>query len=185
MFAYGSLVSPPGRTPGRGWSEHGFVADLLGFRRGWGVAMDNRRDLLGYKYYTDARGRRPQVFVAFLDVLPSARADDAVNGLCVPVDDLLLAELDRRERNYDRLDVSERVRVDSADDVRVWTYAGSAEGRERLRHGLAVGAAVIDAHYLQGVADGFARLGEDEHRACAPSLDPGDLPVVPLRRHEL
>jgi hypothetical protein len=29
-------------------------------------------------------------------------------------------------------------------------------------------------------------LGEDEHRACAGSLNPpGDIPVVPLRRHNL
>jgi hypothetical protein len=35
------------------------------------------------------------------------------------------------------------------------------------------------------VWDGFARLGRDEHRACAGSLDPGGLPVVPLQRHEL
>lgn len=185
MFAYGSLVSPPGRIPGRRWSAHGFVADLVGFRRAWGVAMDNRRDLPGYKYYTDARGRRPPVFVAFLDVRPSARAGETVNGLCLPVDDAFLAALDRRERNYDRIDVSDRVRVDGVDGVRVWTYAGSAEGRGRLRSGLAAGTAVIDAHYLQDVANGFARLGEGEHRACARSLDPGALPVIPLQRHEL
>ena len=185
VFAYGSLVTPPGLAPRRSWSAHGFVADLFGFRRAWGVAMDNRRDLPGYKYYTDARGRRPEVFVTFLDVRPSARADSTVNGLCVPVDDARLAALDQRERNYHRVDVSDHVRVDGAEGVRVWTYVGSPEGRDRLRSGLAAGTAVIDAHYLQAVRDGFARLGADEHRACTSSLAPGALPVVPLRRHEL
>jgi hypothetical protein len=182
VFAYGSLVSPPGLTPGRGWSAHGFVADLLGFRRAWGVAMDNRRDLPGYKYYTDPRGRRPEVFVTFLDVRASSQPGAAVNGMCLPVDAARLVALDRRERNYERIDVSDR--VPGADGVRVWTYVGSAAGRERLRTGVAAGTAVIDANYLTGVRDGFMRLGGAEHRACAGSLDPG-LPVVPLRRHEL
>jgi cation transport regulator ChaC len=185
VFAYGSLVGPPDLTPGRGWSAHGFVADLLGFRRAWGVAMDNRRDLPGYKYYTDTRGRRPEVFVTFLDVRPSPEPGAAVNGLCLPVDAARLAALDRRERNYERIDVSDRIRVDGRDGARVWTYVGTAAGRERLRSGLAAGTAVIDANYLAGVRDGFLRLGGDEHRACAGSLDPGGLPVVPLRRHEL
>lgn len=185
VFAYGSLVSPPGAPPGRRWSAHGFVADLLGFRRAWGVAMDNRRDLPGYKYYTGMDGARPAVFVTFLDVRPSVQPGAAVNGLCLPVDGERLAVLDRRERNYKRIDVSGRIRVDGAAGVRVWTYVGSAGGRERLRRGLAAGTAVIDANYLTGVRDGFTRLGGDEHQACAESLDPGELPVVRLRRHPL
>jgi cation transport regulator ChaC len=184
VFAYGSLVSPPGARPGRRWSPHGFVADLLGFRRAWGVAMDNRRTLPGYKYYTDTAGRRPEVFVTFLDVRPAVHPA-AVNGVCLPVDGERLAVLDRRERNYERIDVSGRIRVDGAAGMRVWTYVGSAGGRERLRRGLAAGTAVIDANYLAGVRDGFTRLGGDEHQACAQSLDPGALPVVPLRRHPL
>jgi len=185
VFAYGSLVTPPGAALRRRWSADGFVADLLGFQRVWGVAMDNRRDLPGYKYYTDTGGRRPEVFVTFLDVRRSPDAGARVNGLCLPVDDARLAALDRRERNYERIDVSEVVSVDGADGIRVWTYAGSAAGRERLRSGVAAGTAVIDANYLDGVRDGFALLGEPEHRACAGSLDPGGLPVVALRRHEL
>ncbi len=185
MFGYGSLVTPAGRALGRRRSPHGFLADLVGFRRTWGVAMDNRRDLPGYKYYTDARGRRPEVFVTFLDICRSADPGAAVNGVCVPVDDAGLSVLDGRERNYERIDVSDQITVPGADGIRVWAYAGSAPGRDRLRRARAAGAAVIDATYLQGVHDGFALLGEAEHRACVPSLDPGDLPVVSLRRHDL
>ena len=147
--------------------------------------MDNRRDLPGYKYYTDIRGVRPEVFVAFLDIRPADQAGAAVNGLCLPVDDARLAVLDARERNYRRIEVSDRVDVDGGPAVRVWTYLGSDPGRERLRQGVAAGTAVIDAHYLEGVLDGFAGLGAAERRACAASLEPGGLPVVPLRRHEL
>ncbi len=192
VFGYGSLVSPPGPPVQRRWSEHGFVADLAGFRRFWGVAMDNRRDLAGYKYYTDHRGRRPEVFVAFLDVCPAEEPGAAVNGLCLPVDEAGLAALDRRERNYERIDITERIitgRLGASDPigsaVRVWAYVGSEAGRDRLRQGRAAGRAVIHAGYLQAVRAGFARLGEDEHRASRASLDPGGLPVVGLVRHPL
>src|SRR6201999_4383939 len=100
VFGYGSLTARPGPVPTRELKDHGFVADLLGLRRIWGVAMDNRRDLPGYKYYTDAEGRRPEVFVAYPDLVPAEAAsahpdlvpaDPAathparVNGLCLPV----------------------------------------------------------------------------------------------------
>ena len=50
VFGYGSLTARPGPVPTRELKEHGFVADLTGLRRAWGVAMDNRHDLPGYKY---------------------------------------------------------------------------------------------------------------------------------------
>ncbi|MGZ4295803.1 MAG: gamma-glutamylcyclotransferase [Solirubrobacteraceae bacterium] len=148
--------------------------------------MDNRHDLPGYKYYTDAGGRRPEVFVAYLDLV--AAADDAgaaVNGLCLPVDGAMLEALDRRERNYERVDVSDRVAAAGAGGVRVWAYVGSVEARERLAAGRREGTAVIDAGYVRTVEAGFAALGPREHAACRPSLEPGGLPVLELRRHEL
>jgi len=35
------------------------------------------------------------------------------------------------------------------------------------------------------VQDGFRRLGTDEHRRAEASLEPGGLPVLPLRRVDL
>lgn len=182
VFGYGSLVSRLGPVLTREVDRHGFVADLPGFRRTWGVAMDNRRDLPGYKYYTDDRGRRPDAFVAFLDLRPSAEAGAAVNGLCLPVDDDALRVMDLRERNYGRVEVSERI---AAGGARVWAYLGTPEGRERLEAGRRAGTAVIDAGYLRGVEAGFAALGAAEHRACRASLDPGGIPVAELVRHDL
>ncbi len=145
--------------------------------------MDNRRDLEGYKYYTDAGGRRPAVYVAYLDLVPAPTDREArVNGLCLPVDDALLAQLDRRERNYERTDVSDRV---TAGEARVWAYLGMAAARERLAEGRRTATAVIDAGYVRTVRAGFAALGDPELAAVAPSLEPGDLPVAELVRHEL
>jgi hypothetical protein len=183
VFGYGSLAGePPPAHPGanRRFHEAGFVAELPGLVRGWGVAMDNRRDLPGYKYYTAADGTRPAVFVSFLDV---SEGEGVTNGLCLPVDEPTLAVLDRRERNYARRDVSDLAGTPGG--VRVWIYVGTADARARLGDGRAAGTAVIDAGYLRSVRAAFAALGEAELEACAPSLEPGGLDVVELIRHEL
>ncbi len=76
--------------------------------RGWDVAMDNRETIPGYKFYVDAEtGRRPAVYVAFLAIRYEPGA--AVSGEVFAVDDEQLAALDRRERNYDRRDVSAHI----------------------------------------------------------------------------
>ena len=165
----------PSRTP----RAEGFVCDLRGYRRQWGVAMDNRRDLPGYKHYTDALGRRPAVFVCFLDIEPDPRG--SVNGLCVPVNGPRLTFLDGRERNYDRVDVSASL---DAGGARVWAYVGRREARLRMRWAVAAHRAVIDAGYLELVADAFVALGEGELERCAQSLAPGALPIVALTRHD-
>jgi hypothetical protein len=181
VFGYGSLAAELAFTPTRELRDDGFVADLRGFRRGWGVAMDNRRDLPGYKYYTSSDGSRPAVSVAFLD-LEDADDGAAVNGLCLPVDDALLARLDARERNYQRIDVSDRVQAGGA---RVWVYLGRADARARLRAARSDGTAIIDARYRDGVRAAFAALGADELVRCEPSLATGGLRVRALVRHDL
>lgn len=83
-------------------------------------------------------------------------AGGAVEGVLLAVDDVALRALDARERNYDRIDVTAAV---AGAPGRVWTYRGSAAGRERLRSGLKEGGAVVDAEYVQAVQAGFAALG--------------------------
>src|SRR6185369_15893739 len=109
VFGYGSLTAladrpdgPPGRDP----HPRGYVTDLLGRRRRWGVAADNRTALPGYKRYRAADGSHPPVAVAFLDLAPG---EGAVNGVCLPVEPSVLAALDRRERNYARVEVTGRL----------------------------------------------------------------------------
>jgi gamma-glutamylcyclotransferase (GGCT)/AIG2-like uncharacterized protein YtfP len=180
VFGYGSLAAlGDGVAPSRAPRADGFVCDLRGYRRQWGVAMDNSRDLPGYKHYTDELGRRPPVFVCFLDIGTDRRA--SVNGLCIPVDGARLAVLDERERNYERVDVSASV---DAGGARVWTYVGRREARLRMRWAVAAHRAVIDAGYLDAVAGGLQALGVGEYEAGAVSLSPGLLPVVALTRHD-
>lgn len=130
VFGYGSLAAPGAGRPLR----------LAGWRRVWGVAMDNRVTIPGYKYFLDGAGGRPAVCVAFLDVVPDPAA--GVDGVVFEVADL--DALDGRERNY------RRVQVDG-----LWLYTGLEEARERF----AAGPTVVQRAYLESVRAGFAAHG--------------------------
>ncbi len=172
VFAYGSLAADlRGSHP----------AVLRRRRRGWGVAMDNRVDVRGYKHYRRrADGSRPAVFVAYLDLFEDAAA--ATHGLCVPVDDAQLAVIDHRERNYERIDVTEQVTPGRGT---IWAYVGGATGRGRLARARAEGAAVVSRDYLRRTAAAFAALGPAASADFEASAALGDLPVWDLDRVEL
>ena len=126
--------------------------------------MDNRRTIPGYKVYLDPdTGERPAVYVTFLCIWPEAGA--SVEGVVFVVDDAGLALLDRRERNYDRHDVSAHVDADGP----VWAYLASDAGRERFAAGRAAGTAVVSEAYLDAV----------------PDVEPPELPVLPLLRRDV
>jgi gamma-glutamylcyclotransferase (GGCT)/AIG2-like uncharacterized protein YtfP len=167
VFGYGSLVAE---------GEGCHIAVLRGHRRVWGVAMDNRVDLPGYKLYRRrSDGSRPPVYVAFLDIEPDRGA--AVTGTCIPVDEPRLAALDDRERNYTRVDVTELV---AGARGSVWAYVGSAAGRARLREGVAARRAVVSRDYRDGVLAALAAIAPDE--AAAVQRSP---PVLDLERVEV
>lgn len=167
VFAYGSLAADAiAPRPAR----------LHGHRRVWGVAMDNRVDIPGYKSYRlRADGSRPAVFVAYLDVVPDAAA--VTGGALIAVDDDALRALDARERNYERVDVTEH--MEAAPPGTVWAYRGSAAGRSRLAHGRRAGTAVVDAAYATAVRASLASLGLED------DVDPSPLTLMDLVRIEL
>jgi len=146
VFGYGSLADPGAGRPLR----------LAGWRRVWGVAMDNRVTIPGYKYFLDGAGGRPAVCVAFLDLVPDPAA--SVDGVVVEVDDL--GPLDARERNYRRVEAGG-----------LWLYTGLEEARERF----AAGPTVVSRPYLESVRAGFAAHG-------LPFDPEPELPVLDLVR---
>ena len=151
LFAYGSLVGERGGEP--------FV--LRGFARRWGVAMDNRVAIPGYKVYEDPEtGARPAVDVTFLDLVRDPAA--SVAGALIDAPDL--ATLDRRERQYERTEVAPGLAA----------YTGRPEARARAARGRAAGTAVIQRAYHDAVR---AVLGD--------ALPPPDLPLRDLRRVDL
>ncbi len=155
MFGYGSLPAERDGVPCR----------LRDHRREWGVAMDNRHTIPGYKVYVDPEtGERPAVEVAYLSIAHDPGA--SVEGIVFEVTDDELAALDERERNYLRCDVTDLV---DGVDGRIWAYVGSAAGRRRLEHGRRRGTAVIARGYL------------DKLRGAVPP----DLPVRRLLRRDV
>jgi cation transport regulator ChaC len=167
VFGYGSLAQREG-TP----------CTLRDHARSWGVAMDNRRTIPGYKIYLDPEtGARPEIYVAYLDIEPTAGA--AVAGVAFAAPDL--AALDRRERSYHRRDVTALVDADLGGPV--YAYVGRAESRARLAAGRAAGTAVVASHYLENVRAGFDAYGA--LAAFEATTAPLDLPLRDLRRVDL
>jgi hypothetical protein len=150
VFGYGSLVA-----------DHAVPCELRGFRRYWGVAMDNRVDIPGYKHFEDGDGHRPPVYVCFLDLRPDPGS--TVHGAAIEVEDLSV--LDARERNYQRVEVERDL----------YTYVGSPEGRARRDRGLQEGSARISRQYADAVAASFAALG------LLYEADPDPCPRADLR----
>jgi len=174
VFGYGSLVTGAAR-----------IVTLRGHRRVWGVAMDNRVAVPGYKVYELPDGTRPPVSVAFLDLAPDAGT--AVNGGLLPVADAALARLDERERQYERLDVTAAVAPAVADgDGPVWAYVGRAPGRARVAAGRAGTAeVVVQRAYAELVEAAFASLGAAEFARYRASTEPPPFPLAELARVDL
>jgi hypothetical protein len=140
--------------------------------------MDNARDIPGYKHYRTPGGDRPEVMVAFLDIAPTPGA--LVNGAAIPVEEDELPGLDRRERNYRRVDVSDALDRPLGGGA-VHAYVGRPAARERAATGRREGRLVVSRGYLERVADGFAAMGERVafERLTTPPLAPvADLVLI-------
>jgi hypothetical protein len=173
VFGYASLVAVP--EPGA------IVGCLQGYRRRWGVAMNNWEGGEGVKHWLDrTTGERPRVRVAYLDVYEHAGA--AVNGLALPVDADRLAALDAREVNYERIDVS--AAFEPATPRRVYAYVGHDAARERCRQGEVDGNIFVSRDYFASVRRAFANLTPQALTEFDRTTDPlpfpeRDLQLVP------
>lgn len=174
VFGYGSLASD--------LLADVEVARLRGYRRVFGVAADNSEEIAGYKRYRlPGDSVYPDVYVAFLDIVEDLGT--AINGVLAPVAPDALADLDRREHNYDRIDVT--AAIDNPPAGRVWAYAGSPEGRGRLQTGIAAGTAVVQRSYLDHVHAGFRRLGDTEYDRFVATTELDSLPLADLERVDI
>jgi hypothetical protein len=177
VFGYASLValSGPAARPGR----------LNGFRRCWGVAMDNWEGGDAVKHFLDREtGERPRIRVAYLDLREVEGA--TVNGLALPVDADRLAALDAREVNYERIDVSAAFEPSGQKDelpatARIFTYVGLDAARERCRRGLAEGNAFVSRDYVAGVHRAFEQLAPGASAEFDRTTDPLPFPARDLR----
>jgi hypothetical protein len=168
VFGYGSLVALPGAVPAR----------LRGYRRTWGVAMDNTVAEPGYKVYENPEGERPAVAVAFLDLAEDP--DTTIDGALIAAPDLAL--LDARERQYERIDVTTAI-ASAAPPGKTYTYVGRAESRARVTDGRL--DVVIQRAYAQQVERAFAQLGPEALRRYRATTEPPPFALAELARVDL
>lgn len=182
IFGYGSLVDLErlrvflGRERLR--DGDACYAALRGYRRAWNVAMDNRLDLPGYKYYVDAQtGQRPAGYVVFLNIYPAA--ESSIAGVLFGVTPAELQQVDQRERNYERVEIAAHLDcTDCPAGGRVWVYQGLPEAQQRYQQGVRRGEAMISQQYAQQVQASYQAAGAALAANYAATTDP---PLHPLR----
>jgi dephospho-CoA kinase len=179
VFGYGSLVSPEsfGATLGRELRPGVDLrrAELAGFGRRWNYGV---RHTVGTSPEPDGSSR-----IWTIVALGLVAADaEVVNGVVGWVDDVELVGLDRRERHYDRVDVTDRVVADGAVSGPIVTYVPQPAAEHHFEAARAEGRAAIERRYWDLVDGAFAALGADQHAAYhATTPDPG-VPIVGLER---
>lgn len=174
ILGYGSLADEaPADAP---------LVTVRGLRRDWGVALDNAVDLDGYKHYVLPDGSRPACHVAFLDAVDVSAPAAAVDAVLYPVrDEAALSALDRRERNYRRVEARDRVDAPPVDGP-LWLYLGRRESRERAAEALATDALRVSRRYAERCAAAFARRGAEVAARYHATTDSCAALLADLRR---
>jgi cation transport regulator ChaC len=179
VFGYGSLVSPESfaETVGRplqpGVDFH--EATLTGYGRRWNY---------GVQHTVGRHVDSPHIdrTIVALGIVPAS--GEAVNGVVGRVDERELAALDRRERHYDRVDVTRRVTVATStphsQPIVVYVPRGEAIAHYEVARDL--GLAAIEQRYWDLVDQAFAALGEAAHARYLETTPAPDVPVLPLDR---
>lgn len=186
VLGYGSIVEKAtcGRTLGYEPVDGADfrLAVLQGALRRWDACMDNIHDDPTDKHYVDGNGKRPDYGICFLGL--GDRADASVNGVVVKVSRRGLAAFDRRERRYERVDVTGRVQTEGpiGDNAVVYAYYPSTTARAAFERHRGEGSAVVPGEYLSAVERAFAGIGRhaltDFWASTEPPLPVADLAVI-------
>ena len=183
VFGYGSLVNWDnlqqylGRklTPGSDF----VICSLKNFHRCWNIAMDNRLDLPNYKYYIEEKtGNRFNGFVTFLNI--RFDQDKTIIGVLFRVSELELENLDQRERNYQRIDITHQ--INRAIQGKAWVYLGLEQAKNRYHEGLDKSNAVISQEYFDLVNDAYFSLGNYAFSNYIATTDQLEVPTLDLKR---
>ena len=134
------------------------ICSLKNYQRCWNVAMDNQVNLPNYKYYRDSQTKeRINAFVAFLNIRP--HPSKTILGILFRVTDAELTNLDSRERNYQRINITQQLDIHITGNA--WTYIGLPAAEQRYKKGLAQNKAVIAKTYFNSVKDAYLALGDE------------------------
>jgi hypothetical protein len=183
VFGFGSLVEVAaladylGRAPFAAEEFH--LCRLAEYRRSWNIARDNTEDIPGLDHFVrGGTGARIDGFIVSVNIVAAPGA--WVNGIAFRATADEIATLDRREANYDRIEVTDL--IDSAPGDRVWAFRGKAECEKRYADGIAAGTAMINSAYHTVVHLAFESHGADFLADYLATTDPPEVPLHPLRR---
>ncbi len=183
VFGYGSLVSPIslgstiGRIPVRGVD---FVAaECLGWERRWnyGIALQPGA-------VTGPQSDGLDVVVA-LGIVAAPQA--WMNGILALLSAAELARLDLRERNYDRVDVTDLVRVLDVGEAmpeihRAEVYVPRPHAVSVYQEARSVGRAAIERRYWDLVDGAFHDLAPGHGERYRDTTPAPDVPVLDVTR---
>ena len=177
VFGYGSLAAPSsiartiGRLPEPGVDYH--AAHLDGYGRRWNYGSLHLRG----DWNHDGEAVDAGLVVSLgLIVAP----DERCHGAVFAVDDAELGQLDWRERDYERTDVTAAITSAGVPaGACVVTYVPRPSAIERYETARDRSRAAVRRSYWELVHDAFDDLG-DEHGAAMRSTPPPDVPVVDI-----
>ncbi|TDT16683.1 hypothetical protein BDK89_2276 [Ilumatobacter fluminis] len=179
VFGYGSLVSPEsfghtlGRAFHRGVDFHPAV--LRGYGRRWNYGV---MSLVGRADEHDGSTREWTIVALGI----AAADDEMTNGVIGWVGDDELPSLDARERNYDRVDVTDLTDVARPVEGRIVTYVPQRAPIEHYEAARDRGEAAVERRYWDLVDGAFAELGDGEQERYRRTTPPPDIPIVAMRR---
>lgn len=159
IFGYGSLICPASisRTLGRDVSPCELaVTRLHGYRRTW--------DLVDVVVDADNQPQR----LVFLNLQPDPSASTI--GVCFPVTPQELTRFDQRERNYDRVDVTDQIEPNVARSV--LTYVGRPE------HLVQGDDALVATSYEATLEEGLRYWGPQFEHEFLRSTEPHQFPPL-------
>lgn len=178
VFGYGSLASARSLTGtiGRAVDPDAdvAVAHLHGYGRRWNYGSLHLRG----DWRCDGREVRRGLVVSLGLTVADA---ETCNGVAVRVTEEELALLDRRERDYERTDVSDAISVERGDVTgRVVTYVPRPSAIARYEQARDARRAAVRRSYWDLVHEAFTELGAD-HLDLLGRTPPPDVPVVDVR----
>lgn len=186
IFGYGSLVNPVsfGATVKRDMTLGVDVmpATLAGFGRRWNY---------GVGHLVGLGSEEPHATYTMVALGIVSAPVESATGVIGWVDTDRLADLDDREREYDRVDVTDAITIDMDHPVvhrsdlptgPVETYVPRPVAIERYETARDEGVAAIEQRYWDLVAGAFAALGPDDHAHYYATTPTPDVPILHLRR---
>lgn len=180
VFGYGSLVDPSSAAQTFGYEmfdEKGPIsATLLGWSRAWNVPS-GKHSHPERRLIDVASG---QEFLGVMVALGIEKdAESQCRGVVYSVSNRDLWLLDSRERNYERVDVSDSVEwVGKPEGCQVLTYRPRKEIAEILKSAVENEQAVIRSSYYRDVRQAFDALGGDALAEFDRSTRASDLPIA-------